>query len=64
MRFKQVVKKAIELHNFVRPRTESGTWRVIEIDTKGRVTAAKHPEYDKKVKADQDFFTSLEDETL
>ena len=53
----------LRLHDFVRPTTETGTWRVQEIkeDASGiRITAARHPNYDRTVSGPPDLFISLE----
>ncbi|MGF1524864.1 MAG: hypothetical protein ACFBSF_21270 [Leptolyngbyaceae cyanobacterium] len=53
----------LRLHDFVRPTTETGTWRVQEVkqDASGiHVEAAQHPNYDRTVSGPPDQFTSLE----
>ncbi|MEL6385082.1 MAG: hypothetical protein AAFQ89_21980 [Cyanobacteria bacterium J06626_18] len=54
----------LRLHDFVRPITETGTWRVQEIkeDASGiRIQAARHPTYDCTVAGPPDLFISLEE---
>lgn len=54
----------IRLHDFVRPTTETGTWRVQEIkeDASGiRIKAARHPGYDHIVSGPPDLFIALEE---
>ena len=53
----------IRLHDFVRPTTETGTWRVqaIKEDASGiRIQAARHPNYDCTVAGPLALFISLE----
>ncbi|MEO1300461.1 MAG: hypothetical protein AAFW75_32770 [Cyanobacteria bacterium J06636_16] len=53
----------LRLHDFVRPTTEGGIWRVQEIkeDASGiRIKAAQHPNYNRTVSGPPDFFISLE----
>ncbi|MEG4807919.1 hypothetical protein QUA82_09845 [Microcoleus sp. F8-D3] len=61
--------QAHKLWDFVRPCTEIGVWRVVEIDAqKNRLTAEKRPsrlgESCKRVKSSPDFFISLEEEDV
>lgn len=54
---------AIRVHDFVRPITATGTWRVQEIreNATGRwITAARHPSYDYVVSGPPKHFISLE----
>ncbi|MEM9009155.1 MAG: hypothetical protein AAGE59_37325 [Cyanobacteria bacterium P01_F01_bin.86] len=53
----------IRLHDFVRPTTETGIWRVEEIKENAsgiRIQAARHPSYDRIVSGPPDLFISLE----
>ena len=55
----------MRLHDFVRPTTEIGTWRVQEIkeDASGiRIQAARHPDYDYTVSGPPELFIALEAE--
>ncbi|WP_088895037.1 hypothetical protein [Leptolyngbya ohadii] len=56
--------KQIELYDFVRPRHESGTWRVIDISRSGRITAELRansltPREVRRVSGTADLFTLL-----
>lgn len=54
----------LRLHDFVRPTTATGTWRVQEIkeDASGIcIKAARHPNYDHIVSGPPDHFISLEE---
>lgn len=56
-------RQRIELYDFVCPRTESGTWRVVEISRSGRITAElranKLTRETRRVSGSADFFKLL-----
>ena len=53
----------IRLHDFVRPITETGTWRVEEIKENAsgiHIKAVRHPDYDRIISGPPDVFMPLD----